>query len=113
MKQLLTELNGQTIQSEYEYNDIQQHIIKEDKSKSTIQNFYYSFKIINKLEADETLKDIFVVTSDFHMKRAKHNFEQLFFSGQQQVIGNKYTFDYQTQVHFISSATNFANQSEK
>ena len=49
-------------------------IILEEKSRDTIGNAYFSKEIIVK----KKWKNIFVVTSDFHIERAKFTFKKIF-----------------------------------
>eukprot|EP01084_Bolivina_argentea_P151047 263699_1 len=57
------------------------------------------------------IKHIYVVTSDFHMKRSKYNFDAMFFNENKQMIGNAKEFKYEERVHFESSGTKWENLS--
>ena len=61
-------------QGEFIFSD---HVIQERKAMSTIDNFYNCFLMIWKSKL-KNLKDIIVVTSDYHMKRAKLCFDTMF-----------------------------------
>lgn len=45
--------------------------------------------MVNNSKLAAKIKQIFIVTSDFHMNRSKFVFETLFFNGNRQVIGNQ------------------------
>ena len=88
-------------------------ILLEEQAMTTIQNFFYVFQMINALNWRNNIKKVFIVTSDFHMKRSKYNFDKMFFNQNQQIIGNSHNFDYQQQVHFTPSQTHWINEQEK
>ncbi len=51
------------------------HILIEDKSLDTIGNAYYSVEIVDRLQG---IKRIILVTTDYHMPRARYIFEKAF-----------------------------------
>jgi uncharacterized SAM-binding protein YcdF (DUF218 family) len=66
----------------------------DDKANTTIENFYYAFKILDRSNIRDNIKKIFVVTSDFHMKRSRFVFQTLFFKEKYQIIGNEGSFNF-------------------
>ena len=50
-----------------------EHIIKEEKASNTVENAYFCRVIVDQYEVN----NVHIVTSDFHMERAKRYFEQV------------------------------------
>ena len=69
----------------------EKYIIKEEKSTSTAENFQYSRDILRKIDTRQAIK-ITVVTTNFHMFRAKQLAEQ---------VGLKDIYTVPSDLHFI------------
>lgn len=53
------------------------NITREEQARTTLENFYYVFKIFYNSKVKK-LKNFFVITSDWHKERAKINFDILY-----------------------------------
>lgn len=117
MKQLLIGIHTQHSQDAADDGDdmkFEEHIILEEKAMTTIQNFYFCFLMIVESKVRDRIKQIFVVTSDFHIERARYNFDAMFFEGIEQIVGDGDGFDYDERVHFeISVTTSWKDEKEK
>lgn len=69
--------------------DFGKRVLVEDQANTTIENFYFAFRIIDKSKASKEIKNIFIVTSDFHLARAKFCFDTLFFRDKTQIFGTE------------------------
>lgn len=121
MHKLLNELYDRHEQKEVKKIDkFTDHVIIEDKANTTIENFYYAFKILHNSNVLHKIKNIYVLTSDFHMNRTKFVFRTFMFNGSdveekvkrkdcQQLIPQSEHFDYEKNVHYICSPSKWDN----
>ncbi len=94
-------------------DDFGKHIILEDQAMTTTQNFFHAFQMIDASKLRNKIEQIYIVTSDFHMKRSKYNFDAMFYNNDAQIIGNSKDFKYEDRVHFAASETKWDDEKEK